>query len=320
VADIPHEARHRAGRQGTSGHQAPGRREAPARATRSQSTGTHQAPAKPSGSQAAGTHQAPSRASRSRATGRRQAAAKPSRIFAGLALPTAATVALMFCAAGAAVATSAKTQTARSNVSASAKVTPRPPAGDPAAQRVRQVAETERAEAALTTSTARANQQDLALLRATSVARGVERTKLAAEAAVAKREAFAHSWRLPITDPRTTSGFGYRWGRLHAGEDFAVDVGTPLAAMSSGTVVFAGEESGFGNLVEIRYWDGTISYYGHMSVISVNVDESVDPGEIVGESGNTGHSTGPHLHLEIHPDGGEAIDPLPWLADHHISP
>jgi len=99
-----------------------------------------------------------------------------------------------------------------------------------------------------------------------------------------------------------------------------VDVGTPLAAMSSGTVVFAGEESGFGNLVKIRYWDGTISFYGHMSVISVNVGESVNPGKIVGESGNTGHSTGPHLHLEIHPDGGEAIDPLPWLADHHISP
>jgi murein DD-endopeptidase MepM/ murein hydrolase activator NlpD len=97
-------------------------------------------------------------------------------------------------------------------------------------------------------------------------------------------------------------------------------VGTPLAAMSSGTVVCAGEETGFGNLVQIRYWDGTISYYGHMSSISVNVDESVDPGEVVGESGNTGHSTGPHLHLEIHPDGGEAIDPLPWLADHHISP
>jgi murein DD-endopeptidase MepM/ murein hydrolase activator NlpD len=320
VADIPHEARHRAGRQGASRHQAQGRRQAPATPSRSQPNDTHQAPATPSRSQPNDTHQAPAALSRSRASVRRQAPAKPSRIFAGLALPTAATVALMFCAAGAAVATSAKTQTARSNVSASAKGTPRPPAGDPAARPVRQAAETERAEAALTTSSARANQQDLALLRATSVARGVERTKIAAAAAAAKREAFAHSWRLPMTDPRTTSGFGYRWGRLHAGEDFAVDVGTPLAAMSSGTVVFAGEESGFGNLVEIRYWDGTISYYGHMSVISVNVGESVAPGEIVGESGNTGRSTGPHLHLEIHPDGGEAIDPLPWLEDRHISP
>jgi murein DD-endopeptidase MepM/ murein hydrolase activator NlpD len=224
----------------------------------------------------------------------------------------------MFCAAGAAVATSTKTQSARSGQVSSAKKTPKPPAADAATPR--QSDKTQRAQVAETAGHARATQQDLALLRATAVARGVERKKIAQAAEVAKREAFAHSWRLPITDPVTTSGFGYRWGRLHAGEDFAVDVGTPLAAMSSGTVVFAGEETGFGNLVQIRYWDGTISYYGHMSSISVNVDESVDPGEVVGESGNTGHSTGPHLHLEIHPDGGEAIDPLPWLADHHISP
>jgi murein DD-endopeptidase MepM/ murein hydrolase activator NlpD len=222
----------------------------------------------------------------------------------------------MFCAAGAAVATS-KTQTARSVLTASARKSPQPTA---AALRARQVEGTERAEALESATEARAVEQNLSVIRATAVARGTERKKIAAAAEIAKRAARAHSWRLPITDPVTTSGFGYRWGRLHAGEDFAVDVGTPLASMSTGTVTFAGEEPGFGNLVKIRYWDGTISYYGHMSIISVNVGAPVDPGEIVGESGNTGHSTGPHLHLEIHPDGGEAIDPLPWLADHRISP
>jgi len=84
-------------------------------------------------------------------------------------------------------------------------------------------------------------------------------------------------------------------------------------------VTFAGEESGFGVLVEIRYWDGAVSYFGHMSKVSVKVGDAVEPGEIVGKSGNTGHSTGPHLHLEIHPEGGEAVDPLPWLSDHHIA-
>jgi len=84
-------------------------------------------------------------------------------------------------------------------------------------------------------------------------------------------------------------------------------------------VVFAGQQSGYGNIVQIRYWDGTVSYFGHMSRIQVNVGEAVAPGDIVGESGNTGHSTGPHLHLEIHPSGGAAIDPLPWLAAHHIT-
>ena len=274
MPEIPHEARHRAGRQGRSRHQAPGRRQAPS---------------------------------------------KPGRIFTGLALPTAATVALMFCAAGAAVATSPRQQTARSGQISSAGKLSQQPSAHPAATRPRQVAQVPSTQAAETAGEAAATQQNLALLRATAVARGVERKKIADAAEVARLEALAHSWRLPITNPETTSGFGYRWGRLHAGEDFAVDVGTPLAAMSSGTVVFAGQEAGFGNLVTIRYWDGTISYFGHMSVISVNADESVKPGQIVGESGNTGHSTGPHLHLEIHPQGGDAIDPVPWLAERHIS-
>jgi len=160
----------------------------------------------------------------------------------------------------------------------------------------------------------------LAAVRATTVARGVTRKKLAARAVANSRAELAHSWRLPITNPVVTSGFGYRWGRLHAGEDFAVSVGTPLSSMSTGTVAFSGPESGFGNLVQIRYWDGTVSYYGHMSKTSVSVGQKVEPGQVVGQSGNTGHSTGPHLHLEIHPGGGQPIDPLPWLASHHISP
>ena len=225
----------------------------------------------------------------------------------------------MFCAAGAAVATSPGPQTDSSGQISSAGKSSQQPSAHLAATRSRQVAQVQSTQAAETAGEAAATQQNLALLRATAVARGVERKKIADAAEVARLEALAHSWRLPITNPITTSGFGYRWGRLHAGEDFAVDVGTPLAAMSSGTVVFAGQEAGFGNLVTIRYWDGTISYFGHMSVISVNADESVKPGQIVGESGNTGHSTGPHLHLEIHPQGGDAIDPVPWLADRHIS-
>jgi murein DD-endopeptidase MepM/ murein hydrolase activator NlpD len=217
----------------------------------------------------------------------------------------------MFGAAGAAVATSAKTQSAGFGLATASTRSPQP-ASPTAEARARQTQQA----AAATAMEAEAVQQNLATIRATAVARGLERKKVVDEA---KREAFAHTWRLPITNPVTTSGFGYRWGRLHAGEDFAVSVGTPLASMSTGTVTFAGEESGFGVLVEIRYWDGTVSYFGHMSRVSVNVGDAVDPGEIVGQSGNTGHSTGPHLHLEIHPDGGEAVDPLPWLSDHHIA-
>jgi murein DD-endopeptidase MepM/ murein hydrolase activator NlpD len=151
-----------------------------------------------------------------------------------------------------------------------------------------------------------------------TAARSSERQDVAARNLAATREEQAHSWQLPMATCVKTSSFGWRWGRLHAGEDFAAMVGTSLVSMSTGTVTFAGPESGYGNIIKIRYWDGTITFYGHMSAISVTQGESLTPGEVVGKSGNTGESTGPHLHLEVHPGGGAAIDPLPWLADHKI--
>jgi murein DD-endopeptidase MepM/ murein hydrolase activator NlpD len=226
----------------------------------------------------------------------------------------------MFCATGAAVATSSKTQSAGFSQRAASLASPQPTAVTPAALRARHLKEIALAQAIARDIRATALEHDLAVVRATTVARGVERKKLVARAAVVKRESLVHSWRLPITHPVKTSGFGYRWGRLHAGEDFAVSTGTPLAAMSTGKVVYAGPMSGYGNMVDVRYWDGTVSRYGHMSRVSVNVGEAVAPGEIVGLSGNTGHSTGPHLHLEIHPGGGSPVDPLPWLARHQIAP
>jgi murein DD-endopeptidase MepM/ murein hydrolase activator NlpD len=159
---------------------------------------------------------------------------------------------------------------------------------------------------------------------AAQAARSTQRKNLAARALETKREAEraarAHAWQMPIQNPVRTSDFGLRWGRMHEGQDFAVPVGTDLVSMSTGTVVFAGEESGFGNLVKIRYWDGTVTFYAHMSHISVTEGEDVEPGQVVGQSGNTGHSTGPHLHLEVHPDDGAAVNPAPWLASHKLAP
>jgi murein DD-endopeptidase MepM/ murein hydrolase activator NlpD len=163
------------------------------------------------------------------------------------------------------------------------------------------------------------------IIQAQRIARSAERSSVAKKASVAaalrKAEAARKArerWIMPIKGAVFTSGFGWRWGRMHEGDDFGTPVGTPLASMSTGTVLFAGWEGGFGNKVEIQYWDGTVSVYGHMSQISVSVGDSVSPGDIVGLSGNTGHSTGPHLHLEIHPGGGAAIDPAPWLHDHGL--
>lgn len=163
------------------------------------------------------------------------------------------------------------------------------------------------------------------VLEAQQIARTAERKVLAkkqAKAAAAKKaeeeRKARQKWVMPIKGAVFTSGFGWRWGRMHQGDDFGTPVGTPIAAMSSGKVTFAGWQGGYGNKIEITYWDGTVSVFGHLSELATRVGASVAPGDIVGYSGNTGHSTGPHLHLEIHPGGGSPIDPAPWLRAHHL--
>ena len=85
----------------------------------------------------------------------------------------------------------------------------------------------------------------------------------------------------------------------------------PVHALSSGTVVFAGwSTEGYGNMVKIRYWDGTVSWMAHNSRLLVAVGDEVSPGQPIAYSGSTGNSTGPHVHLEIHPgDGGAVVPP-----------
>lgn len=126
-------------------------------------------------------------------------------------------------------------------------------------------------------------------------------------------------WVVPVTGTSLTSTYGPRWGTMHRGIDLAGPVGLPLKALSSGVVTFAGQQSGYGNIVQIKYWDGTVSYYGHMNAIAVKVGDAVAPGQTVGQLGNSGESTGPHLHLEIHPGGGADVDPLPWIKAHGLA-
>jgi len=139
-------------------------------------------------------------------------------------------------------------------------------------------------------------------------------------AAEAKAEADrAHSWVKPLDDYNVSSGYGMRHGKLHPAVDLAGPIGTPVKAMSSGVVISAGwSDLGYGNLVEIQYWDGTVSWYAHNTSLAVSVGDKVTPGMVVSYRGSTGHSTGPHVHLEIHPGGGTAVPPIPWLAAHGI--
>lgn len=137
-------------------------------------------------------------------------------------------------------------------------------------------------------------------------------TQRQARADAARRE--RNRWVLPIEGAEFTSGFGYRWGRMHQGDDYAAPIGTRLSAMSRGIVISAGPAGAYGNKVQIRYGDGTVSVYAHMDSIAVGVGDHVSAGQFVGRTGNSGRSTGPHLHLEIHPSGGAAVDPSAWLS------
>lgn len=113
---------------------------------------------------------------------------------------------------------------------------------------------------------------------------------------------------------KLTSGYGWRWGRMHNGIDIAAPIGTPIVAAASGVVTYAGwNDGGYGNLVEIRHPDGSISRYAHNERILVRQGQSVEQGQQIAEMGSTGFSTGPHCHFEIHPPGQGAQNPLAFL-------
>ena len=109
-----------------------------------------------------------------------------------------------------------------------------------------------------------------------------------------------------------SSGFGMRWGRLHAGIDMPLPEGTGLRAADSGTVAIAGWVGGYGNYTCIQHGGSLSTCYGHQSSISVSVGQSVSQGQVIGYSGNTGNSTGPHLHFEVRINGSP-VDPLGYL-------
>lgn len=123
--------------------------------------------------------------------------------------------------------------------------------------------------------------------------------------------------KMPLAMPvqaafRYTSPFGRRWGRMHEGIDMAAPVGTPVYATGEGTVVFAGWQRGYGNLIKIQHELGTETRYGHLSKIRVKVGQKVSRGSQIGDMGNTGRSTGSHLHYEVRVNG-RAVNPMSFI-------
>ncbi|NQY01324.1 MAG: M23 family metallopeptidase [Flavobacteriaceae bacterium] len=111
-----------------------------------------------------------------------------------------------------------------------------------------------------------------------------------------------------------TSGYGPRWGRMHRGIDIAAPVGTPIVSSAPGEVITVGWDSGgYGKYLKVRHPDGSVTLYGHNSRHLVRRGQKVEQGQKIAEMGNTGRSTGPHLHYEIRPLGKGPQDPMAFL-------
>jgi murein DD-endopeptidase MepM/ murein hydrolase activator NlpD len=108
-----------------------------------------------------------------------------------------------------------------------------------------------------------------------------------------------------------TSTFGWRWGAMHQGIDIGAANGSPIYAADSGTVFYAGWMGGYGNIILIDHGGGRVTAYAHQSGFAVR-GGGVGRGQVIGYVGNTGDSTGPHLHFELRVNGN-AVDPLPYL-------
>ncbi|WSA47741.1 M23 family metallopeptidase [Streptomyces sp. NBC_01803] len=180
------------------------------------------------------------------------------------------------------------------------------------------------------TSLAEATQ---AQAQAQEKAADVAEKKAAAQAAAeaeAKAEAKEKAWVTPISGDfalsATFGNSGDRWASTHSGQDFAVPSGTEVHTVHSGTVVKAGgngagDGPAYGNAIVIKHSDGTYTQYAHLSKVEVKVGQTVSTDQEIGLSGNTGNSSGPHLHFEVRTtaDYGSAIDPMKFLRDQDVS-
>ena len=134
-----------------------------------------------------------------------------------------------------------------------------------------------------------------------------------AAARAAKR---APSWTLPVSGAGWSASFGESgsaWSSgYHTGQDFTAPSGTPVHAVGPGSITSATYNGSYGNIVVITHPDGSESWYAHMSGFE-RTSGAVAAGDVIGYVGCTGNCYGNHVHLEYHPGGGDAADPLPWL-------
>ena len=129
-------------------------------------------------------------------------------------------------------------------------------------------------------------------------------------------------WHLPVLGYHLTAAFGDYglWSSYHTGLDFAADSGTPIYAVANGTITSASYDGSYGNKTVQTLDDGTEIWYCHQTSFAISSGETVHAGELIGYVGSTGNVTGPHLHLEVRPGGGDPVDPYSALVVHGVTP
>ena len=132
-----------------------------------------------------------------------------------------------------------------------------------------------------------------------------------------------NQWILPVSGYHLTARFGdYSglWSHYHTGLDFAAPTGTTIHAVANGVVTSTGYDGAYGNKTVVTLEDGTELWYCHQTSYTVTVGQEVHAGDAIGFVGSTGNVTGPHLHLEVRPGGGDPVDPYAALVVHGLHP
>lgn len=147
-----------------------------------------------------------------------------------------------------------------------------------------------------------------------------ERRDAAEREARAKRE--RERWVAPLSSYRISATFGSTgrlWSNTHTGVDLSASYGAEVRSLSTGEIIWTGYDGPYGNKIVVRHWDGTETWYCHLSRIIQGTGSTVAPGEVIGAVGSTGNSTGPHLHLEVHPASSGPVNPQSWLAERGVN-
>jgi murein DD-endopeptidase MepM/ murein hydrolase activator NlpD len=148
---------------------------------------------------------------------------------------------------------------------------------------------------------------------------------LASQAEKQAQKIKLHAWVLPVAPGayHLTARFGdysSLWSSFHTGLDFASSTGTPIMAVAGGTITETGYSGAYGNRTIETLADGTELWYCHQNTFGTSLGATVRPGQVIGYVGSTGNVTGPHLHLEVHPGGGDPVDPYSALMVHGLQP